>query len=209
MELLLAAEIRENLGKEKNIKLRKDGFIPGVLYGGGKNTEHISINAHEMDRLVTKHGYGKLLTLKLQRAPKSFENETVLIKEYQRNPVKGNIIHVDFIRVAMDKPINIKVPVHLVNEEKRLRDGSILETVLHEVEVSCLPSLIPTAVTVDVGQLPMGASIHVRDLAKIDGVHYVTGPEEVIVLASAPTSDEVTENKTAEPQLIGKKDEAK
>lgn len=186
MELSLAATVREEVGKQKVHKLRQKGLIPAVLYGEGKPSEHITIQDQELNRLLAKNGYGKLISLEIQGGKKT-EKEHVLIKDYQRHPVKGNLLHVDFLRVDMNRPVTVKVPVHMINEEKRVNDGAILELVMHELEISCLPANIPDRITVDVSQLTMGNGIHVKDLAVGEGMKILNGAEEAVVLAVAPT----------------------
>jgi large subunit ribosomal protein L25 len=210
MELSLLAEVREGLGKQKAVKLRQSNQIPGVLYGEGKPTEHVTVNAHEFNRLIVKNGSGKLISLNINSGKKAAEKIHVLIKEFQRHPVKGNILHIDFMRVAMDHQVTIKVPVHLVGEEKRTRDGAILEVFFHEMEISCLPANIPNRIQVDVSKLQLGASIHVKDL-QIPDVKFLNSPEEVIVMAALPTvAVEPVETTATEPEVVGaKKEEAK
>ena len=124
MEITVA--VRENLGTGDAKRFRKNGEIPGVIYGEGKPTEHLIVNARDFDHLVLKEGTGKLIELKIQKG-KAAEKSHVLIKDLQHHPVKGNIIHVDFLRVAMDHMVTVKVPLHLANDEKKTRDGAILE----------------------------------------------------------------------------------
>ena len=157
-----------------------------MLYGEGKPSEHITIQDHELTRLLAKNGYGKLISLEIQGGKKA-EKEHVLIKDYQRHPVKGNLLHVDFLRVDMNRPVTVKVPVHIINEEKRVNDGAILELVMHELEISCLPANIPDRITVDVSKLTMGSGIHVKDLNVAEGIKTLNGLEEAVVLAVAPT----------------------
>ena len=206
MELLLVAEEREALGKQKAVKFRQNGRIPGVLYGEGKPVEHITVNAHEFSHMVLKHGLGKLISLDIQKGKKT-SKEHVLIKECQRHPVKGNILHVDFFRVAMDHMVTVKVPVHITGEEKRTRDGAILEILVHELEVSCLPANIPDRIMVDVSKLSVGIGLHIKDIAMPEGVKCLNPAEEMVVLAASPTvgAESETTEAVAEPEVIGSK----
>ena len=206
MELILNAALREGTGKGKVSKMRQKGMVPGVLYSAGHVTEHVSIDAHDFSRVISKGGAGKLISLKLQSG-KTEREEHVLIKESQRHPVKGNYLHVDFLRVAMDKLVTVKVPVHLVNEEKRVRDGAVLEMLLHEVEISCLPGSIPNNIGIDVSKLAMGAGIHIKDLQLPEGVKAVNPPEEPVLLATAPTTA-VEATAEAAPEAAVEKKEA-
>jgi large subunit ribosomal protein L25 len=208
VEFNLSAVAREGIGKEKVAKLRQQGQIPAVIYGEGKNPQHLSVSAHDLGILILKGGASKLITLKIGDGKSA---EKVLIKEYQRHPVKGSFLHVDFLRVAMDQLIRVKVAVHIINEGKRIYDGAILEVVRHELELECLPGSIPNRIDLDVGQLAMGAGIHVKDLVFPEGVKVLVAPEEIVVHAVAPKAapvEEVVEVvETAEPEVIGEKKE--
>jgi large subunit ribosomal protein L25 len=191
MEITVA--LRENKGTRNAKRSRKIGEIPGVIYGEGKQTEHLSINARDFGRLVSREGTGKLIDLKIQKG-KTTEKHHVLIKDLQRHPVKNAIIHVDFLRVAMDQPVTVKVPV--VNDEKKTRDGGIIELLLHELEVSCLPSNIPNRIQINTDTLTIGSKIQVKDLDLGEGVKAVTPLEEVVIQAVSPAV--AVETETAE-----------
>lgn len=208
MELLLVAEEREALGKQKTVKFRQNGRIPGVLYGEGKPVEHITVNARDFSHFVLKNGLGKLVSLDIQKGKKT-NKEQVLIKECQRHPLKGNIMHIDFFRVAMDHLVTLKAPIHLAGEDKRPRDGAVLELVIHELEISCLPGNIPNGITVDVSKLRMGAGLHVKDIVVPEGVRITTPAEEMIVLANSPTvgGEPTAAEAGTEPEVIGTKKE--
>jgi large subunit ribosomal protein L25 len=206
----ISVAVRENLGTGSAKKVRKSGVIPGVIYGEGKPTEHLSINAQEFGRLVLREGTGKLIKLKIQKGKTAEENQ-VLIKDLQRHPVKGNIIHVDFLRVAMDHPVTVKVPLYLANDERKTRDGAIIDVLMHELEISCLPGNIPDRIQIHTNELTAGKKIHVKDLELGEGIKAVTALEEVVVQAIAPTvaaETEATEQtESAEPEVIKEKKE--
>jgi large subunit ribosomal protein L25 len=207
MELSIAAEVREDLGKQKSSQLRRNGQIPAVLYGEGKPVEHLMVNAHDFKRMILKNGTGRLISLDLQKGKKAIK-EQVLIKECQRHPLKGNVLHIDFFRVAMDHPVTLKTPVHMTGEDKRARDGAILELLIHELEISCLPANIPDRILIDVSKLTIGAGIHVKDLVVAEGIRILTPMDEVVVLASAPAvvvEPTPTTEATTEPEVIGTK----
>lgn len=206
----IAVAVREKIGTGAAKKFRNRGEIPGVIYGKGKPTEHLLINAQEFGRLVMREGTGKLMQIKIQKG-KKVEQDHVLIKDLQRHPVKGNILHVDFLRVAMDQPVTVKVPLHLASEERKTRDGAIIEVLLHELEVSCLPTNIPERVQIHTDDLSAGGKIHVKDLKLGEGVQAVTPPEELVVQAVMPAAA-VTETveqpeADAEPEAVAKEKE--
>ena len=183
MEITVA--LRENLGTRNVRRSREKGEIPGVVYGEGKPTEHVTLNVRDFNRLA-KEGTGKLIELKVQKGKKAEKNH-VLLKDTQYHPVKGNVLHVDFLRVNMDHPVTVKVPIILANDEKKTRSGAIIEFLLHELEVSCLPSNIPDRIQLEVADLPTGGKIQVKDLKLDEGVKAVTALGETIVQAVAPT----------------------
>ncbi|MGE5551982.1 MAG: 50S ribosomal protein L25 [Bacteroidota bacterium] len=208
MELMLEAEIRAEKGTGAAHALRRQGLIPAVVYSK-TNTEMLKLSLRATERLVAFAGTGRLVNLAIKRGKKT-EKTPVLIKELQRNPIRGEIIHVDFHAVALDKPITTHVPVHIAGEEKRLNDGAFIEAYLREVEVSCLPTKIPDSFTVDVSGLAMGASIHVKDLTPPAGVKIISSPEEVVVAAVVPSGAAEAapaEPGAAEPQLVAEKKE--
>lgn len=186
MELTLQAEPRVQTGSGAAHKLRAAGSIPAVVYSKA-GVEHLQLSLRETDRLINHAGTSRLVNLVVKRGKKT-EKTPVLIKEVQRSPVGGQIIHVDFHAVALDKAITTHVPVHLAGEEKRLNDGAIIEHHLREVAVSCLPTEIPEAITVDVSGLKIGEAIHVRDLAVPSGVKIITPGDEIVTAASAPAA---------------------
>ncbi len=206
MELTVA--VRETMGTGNAKRARKSGEIPGVIYGEGKQTEHLFINARDFSRLVSREGMGRLIDLKIQKG-KNAEKANVLIKGLQRHPVQGSIIHVDFLRVAMDQLVTVKVPLRVANDEKKTRDGGIIELLLHELEVSCLPGNIPDGIQIQVADLATGDKIYIKDLELGKGVEAVTPLEEIVVQAVAPAvavETETTEEPAAEePEMVKEK----
>lgn len=207
MEITVA--LRENLGTRNGRRSRGKGEIPGVVYGEGKPTEHIAVSARDFNRLM-KEGPGKLIELKIQKGKRA-EKSQVLIKDTQHHPVKGNVLHVDFLRVNMDHPVTVKVPISLANDEKKTREGAIIEFLLHELEVSCLPGDIPERILLEAADLPTGGKILVKDLELSEAVNVITSLDEIIVQAVAPTvavEPETTEESDAtEPEAANEKKE--
>lgn len=203
MEISVA--IRENTGTGKAKKVRYSGDIPGVIYGQGKPAEHLSINAQEFGRFVLREGTGKLINLKIKKGKKT-EQDQVLIKELQRHPVKGSILHVDFLRVAMDQQVTVKVPVYLASDERKTRDGAVIDMTMYELEIRCLPGNIPERIQVDTNELTAGGKIFVKDLKLGDGIEAVSAPDEVVIQALVPTVAAETESteqtESAAPEVI-------
>ncbi len=184
MNLVVSAQPREALGTRSVGRLRNEGKIPAVIYGKGKPNQNIMLDGGAVGQSL-QNAVGKLVTLK-QANGASESEEQVLITNLQHHPVKRNIIHIDFFRVAMDRPVTVKVSVQLVNEGQRENDGAILETLLHQIEVTCLPGLLPDQIAVDVSALNIGETIQVRELKLPSGIKVETSPNDVIVVAAAP-----------------------
>lgn len=183
MEAVLKASLREETGKGAAHRLRQAGKIPAVIYG--EKQDNIYVDAREAQKFFNVNGYSQLLTLRLEKKGKT-EDLPVLVKEVQYDPVKGTPLHYDFFQVSMQQKVVVKVPVVLVGEEQRVNDGSVLETLLYELEVSCLPADIPSKIEVDVSGLTVNNSITVADLKAPAGIEFVTPAHEAVVVALAP-----------------------
>ncbi|HHT49140.1 MAG TPA: 50S ribosomal protein L25 [Firmicutes bacterium] len=202
MESVLKATVRKETGKGAVHRLRQAGQIPAVIYGEGQ--ANVCLDAREAQKFFNTNGYSQLITLQLDNEGK-VEKRPVLVKEVQFDPVKGNPLHLDFLQVSMQQKVVMKVPVVLVGEEKRVNDGSVIDTALYEVEVSCLPADIPAKIEVDISGLTMGNSITVADLQAPEGIEFVTPATEAVVVAYAPRVEEEKpaeeeEEKATEPQ---------
>src|SRR5690606_14056666 len=183
MDLVLTATVREDTGKGAARRLRREGLLPAVLYG--ETQTNLSLNVREAQKYFNTKGFNQLITLQVKKG-RSKQELPVLVKEIQYDPLKGTPLHVDFYQVSMEQKVVVKVPVVLVGEDERENDGSIIDTVLYEVEVSCLSADIPAKIEVDISGLTMNNSITVGDLQPPAGVEFVTPADEPVVQAIAP-----------------------
>jgi large subunit ribosomal protein L25 len=209
----LSGKRREILGKGGARKARKDGHIPGVLYGHGEKPVPVSVGAREFQVALHLHKGGNPI-VNLAVGGTEF---TALIRDAQYDPVSHEILHLDFQHISLTETIEVSVPVQLNGLPIGVKDGGgILETILRDLEVRCLPTAIPPAIEMDVSALNIGDSIHVRDLS-IPDVTILNDPDATVVTVVPPT---VMEEKPAEvvegaepgagePEVItkGKKDE--
>ncbi len=185
MEAILTAQIREESGKEISRRLRAKKQLPAILYG--KNHKKLVVDEREVQKLLNVHGMSRLIKLRVENPEKNkTEEHSVLIKDAQFHPVKGNILHLDLYEVSLDHKVTLKVPLVITGEEDRVNDGSIIEQMLYEIEISCLPTEIPEKIEVDVSGLKMNEVITAGDLKIPEGVDLVTSPEEYVVSASSP-----------------------
>lgn len=175
----LTASIRTERGTCPMRGIRRNGFVPGVIYGKDKPVS-ITVNAKELETLMKK-SRNQLLTLDLAEDGKQVEGKMVLIKEIQRHPLKDNLIHVDFFEVAMDKKQKIKVRLNFIGVPKGVKLGGVCNYVRRDLEVECLPGDIPEVIDLDISGLDAGQSIHLRDLELKEGVKTIGNPTDVLV----------------------------
>lgn len=206
-EITLEAKKRTGTGKEKAKKLRRKGLIPAVVYGPGDEPLPLEINGQSLNSILRAgKGENVIITLNIDGG----QNEKkVLIREIQHDPVLGDILHVDFQHVLLTKKITVKIPVHLVGIPIGVsKDGGILQYVLRELEIECLPTDIPEKVEFDVSNLKIGDSIHVKD-AKLDKATILSDAEGSIVTVVPPTifKEEVVPAaaEVTEPEVITEK----
>lgn len=188
-EYKLDAAVREG-GKPNH--LRRAGRIPAVVYGHRRASQAISVDYAGFQQ-VLEHGSNVLIKL---TAPSS--EDTVMVKEIQRDPVRGHILHVDFLAVAMDEVLTARVPLYVSGDEAVSEAGGIVQHQLREIEVECLPANVPGHITADVAHLKVGDHVVAGDLVLPDGVKLLTPADEVAVTVVAPRVAEAEEAAAAE-----------
>lgn len=210
-QVQLAATLRkkEEAGKKFATQIRKQGLVPAVVYKAGKETLSISVNEKEFKKaLHTSAGENVLIELKIA-GPGKDQSRTVLIKEMQYHPYKDNILHVDFHQIALDEVIKVKVPVHTKGEAAGVKAGGILERIMWEVEIECLPTQIPEKLEIDVASLEIGHTKSIKDLVVPNGVKILVDPEQIIVSVTVKKAIEevvaVPEGAAEEPEVIREK----
>jgi large subunit ribosomal protein L25 len=209
-EIVINAKARDKLGKEHAKKLRKKGIIPAVVYGAETAPLSLEVEAKSFHALL-RSGVGENVIITLNIDDQKNGNRKVLIREVQRDPVWGNILHVDFQQITLTKKLTLNVPIHLVGTPIGVQqDGGILQHVLRELEIECLPTDIPEKIEVDVSNLRIGDSIHVGDI-RLEGVELLSDPQGSIVSVVPPTvfkEPEVAPAAVAEePEVITEKKE--
>ncbi len=212
-EIFLDAQPREELGKGKVKDLRGKGFIPAVVYAAGKDSLALKVSHGELLRLIHQHRIeGIVINLNITDSKKQ-KPKSCLIKEIQYDPVHGDIIHVDFNEISLTKAIKVNVPVSAKGEPVGVKqEGGSLEHILWEIEVECLPTNIPKGFEVDVTQLKIGDSIHIKDLSVPDGVKIINDSSAIVLSVAAPMKEEVAAAPVEgelpqEPEVIKEKKE--
>jgi len=199
----LEANPREETGKGAARSLRREGRIPGILYGHGRESLPLTVDAVDLAKLVSSISVDNtLVDLEVEG-----ESTKVLIREVQRHPFRNETLHVDFFEIAMDEKIHVDVPVVVEGVPTGVKDrGGVLDHMLREIEVYCLPSRIPERIVVDVSELDIGDAIHVGEL-EVPDVEILTEADRSVVAVAAPTvieePEEEEEEELLEPELVG------
>ncbi len=227
----LQAEIRTELGKEAVRKLRREDFIPAVVYKAGEKTISLKVSRPALFKtLHTEAGENVIINLKLSDSkelpdkksdsPESKtaqdswgeKAKTVVIKEIQYHPIKGNVLHIDFNQISLKEKLTVDVHLETMGESQGVKEGGVLEHIIWELKVECLPAKIPEKIEIDVSNLKIGDSIYVKDLKVPEDVGILADPEAVVLSVKPPTVEKVEEEavegeELTEPEVITEKKE--
>jgi large subunit ribosomal protein L25 len=218
MEAILEAQTRASFGKNEARRTRREGRVPGILYGGdGQQATAISVEPRALLKILhSESGANTLISLKLGNA----SDARVLVKDFQLDPVTREVLHADFYRVAMDRVLQVTIPLTVKGEAKGIKQqGGILEFIRREIEIECLPADIPEHVEIDVTELMLHQGIRVRDIATDPKWTPITDLDLMLVHVIMPKAEEApapaeaavtVAAPAAEPEVIkkGKKEEA-
>jgi large subunit ribosomal protein L25 len=210
-EFVVPAESRTDTGKNANRKLRSRGLIPGVLYTSGKQALAVQVSPGQIGQ-VLKSAAGENTLFDLDIGGK---RRKVILKEFQREPLRGKLLHADFYEVALDKRLEVKVHIELEGTPVGVKlQGGIVDFVTRELEVECLPADIPEKIVVDISHLELGKHLRVSDLKLSDKVKVLVEPDVVVAHVVLPRAEVAAEAATvegapaeagaAEPEVIKK-----
>lgn len=167
---------------------RAEGFVPGVVYGQGQEPESVRVSERDLRDLLASGGHRHVVHLK--KTGSRAKPRAAVIKEMQRDPLRGRVLHVDFLTVSLDTKIRAQVPILVHGEEQAKKTGGIVQHQMHEIEVECLPGNLPEAIVVDVADLRPGDAVHVRDLRAPEGVAFVEDAGALVVSVVIPRAVE-------------------
>lgn len=216
-EVGLNAKVRENSTKGQIHELRRKGKLPAVLYGGKEQAVSIVIDQKEfMKALRTEHGENVIISLYLSDSATTHSKAgekpvPAIIKEIQIDPVTRNLLHVDLCRISLKEEIRVNVPIEIYGKapgvEKR---GGIIDHIVHEVSVKCLPTKIPDKIICDVSALEVGETLTIKELKIPKGVEVLDDPQKIVVNIMVPSvveekpAEEAVPIEAVEPEVIGK-----
>lgn len=212
-QVKVEAKKRSGTGKKVAKDLRKGKEIPAVVYGAGEESCPVSVSEEALFKaLHTSAGENVIINLQVSDADNKNKNKTVIVKEIQYHPVNGNVLHVDFNIISLTETIQVSVPIETKGEASGVkREGGILQHLLWELEIECLPTKIPEKIEVNVEKLEVGNVLHVQDIIIPEGIKVLNDPQAIVVSVEHPKAEEVkepvVEEEAAEPELIRKKKE--
>ena len=206
LRLTVESQIRQEFGKNANRRLRAAGWVPGIVYGRKLSPVAVSVDPKDLDRILhSDTGHNTIFTLKYED-----QATDVLIRELQRDPVGEELLHADFIAVSMDRTMIFDVPVEIVGTAAGVKMyGGILDLVLREIHLECLPGNLPDHIRIDVTDLEIGDSVRVEQLeVDTDKVTILSDPDLTILTIAAPlveTSEDqiMLDEEAAEPEIAG------
>ncbi len=186
MEVTLRAETGRTRGSRASRRLRTLGKVPAVVYGRDMDPVAIAVDRGDLyGALHTEAGLNALIQLEIEDG----EAPLTMAKVVDRHPVRGDIVHVDFVKISLTEKTRVEVSIDFQGEPVGVREGGILETISPTVAVEALPTEIPSSIPLDVSDLAIGDTLRVSDLPPIEGVDYVDDPEEPIVTVGLPAAE--------------------
>jgi len=204
-EKILKAKKREITTKGAVKQLRREGYVPGIFYSKGNEGIPFAVEEVELNKVV--------FTSERNIIQLTFEDEKdtlgCVVKDVQFDPVSDKIVHVDMQGVTLGELLQLEVPISFVGSPVGVKEGGILQEQLHKIEIECMPRHIPQSLEVEISELGIGDSIFVKDL-EFENIKFITPEDAVIVSVTAPkaeveeTTEDVTEEGTAEPEVISK-----
>jgi large subunit ribosomal protein L25 len=182
-QVTLRADTGRAGGSRPSRRLRREGSVPAIVYGRGMDPLSVAVDQRELYTVLhTEAGSNVLITLEVDK-----DKHLTVAREIQRHPVRGEIIHLDFLRISMDEPIDAEVGIDFEGTPVGVREeGGIVETVQATVMIKALPGAVPSSIAIDIAELGVGDSLKVADLPELEGVEYTANPEMTLVTVQLP-----------------------
>ncbi|HEX6312295.1 MAG TPA: 50S ribosomal protein L25 [Acidimicrobiia bacterium] len=181
-DIVLTAEPRTVVGSRPAGRLRREGKVPAVVYGLDTDTVKVTVPARELQHILSgEAGANALITLRCDG-----DDILTLARQIQRHPTRGDLVHVDFVRIRRDVAVQAEIPVHLEGEPAGVRDGGIVEQLVFSLSIEAKPADIPNAIEADVSALEIGSQLRIEELAVPAGVTVLNEPDELVVQVVVP-----------------------
>lgn len=195
-QVTLKAMKREKTGKETAKKLRKAGFIPAILYGKEIEPIAFALSYSEFEKVYNRYkGEAVIYTLEISNG--EVLRKQAILKEYQRHPVTDKFIHLDFQAIEEGHTVELEVPIEFVGKPVGITKGGILEIMIHELTIECLPKDIPDKIIVDISHLDIGDSLHVKDIKVPENLKIKDHPEETVATVVAEEAEATSSETTS------------
>ena len=205
----LAADVRTRKGKEAAKKLRSEKQMPAVFYGPQAGPVHLTVSTGDLQGILKKITQeSAIIDLKMAGAGGDVQDATVMIKELQVDPLRGDYLHADFYEISMDKEITADIGINLVGEPVGVPRGGILQYIRREITVSCLPDKLVEQVDVDVSGLDIGDAVHIEDIQLPEGISTAQEGHLTVAVVAAPTVEEEKEEEAEEIEGLEEGEEA-
>lgn len=210
-QIQMEASLRTGLKKNAMNRLRTSGQLPAVVYGQGQEALSVQMDSKAFSKKMSLAGKNAMIQLSISGGDQP-QQTMVAVKEVQRHPVTNDILHVDFLKISMDKPMETAVPLHFVGNAPGVKEGGMLSIVHRELNIKCLPALIPETIEIDVKNLHIGNSLTIKDIALAEGIEVYVDANEPLVHVVAPRVDTGVAKAgeeagaTQQPEVIGEKE---
>lgn len=202
-QVVMEAQRREETGKGPARRLRVQGLVPGVAYGRGQDNVVIAVPTDELESaLSTERGANVLIDLKIEGVATP-EGTAAIVKAVQRHPISRKPLSVDLQWVSLTEKVTVQVPVVVEGQAPGVEEGGVVDQIVHEVDVACLPTAIPDRLVIDITGLEINDTLHAGDLQVPEGVELLLEPAETVVSIAPPISEEELETRPAEELLEG------
>ena len=201
---------RSESGTTKAKQMRREGIVPGIIYGKGKKSLSVKVSLDNIHQVKGSHIAENVLVDLIVTDGKKQTKKTVMIKEIQKDAIRGDWLHIDFNEISLKDKIKTPVHIELKGEAKGVVEGGVLDLIIHELEVECLPTDIPSHIEINVTDLEIGHTLYVKDLGTLDKAVILNDPEAPVVSVAVPRVEEeapaeVVEGEEAtEPEVISK-----
>ncbi len=193
-EVTLKAIKRDDTGKGSARRARAAGRVPAIVYGQGIDPVAIAVDRREfVTALQTDAGMNVLLSIEVDGT-----TTTALTRELQRDPVRGTLLHADFVKIDLTQEVEVEVPVHIIGDSPGVKEGGVLEHPLFTLHVRCLPTNVPESIDADISGLNIGDALRVSELAEGRDFHILNDPDSVVASVAAPITEEQLEAMVAE-----------